>query len=58
MTDVEMIDELRRRIAMSRTVEQKTIKAWKGVTPQWATYFEGYRDALSALIATIEAGYV
>lgn len=58
MTDAEMLTELRKRIAMSRTAEQKTIKAWEGVTPQWATYFEGYRDALGALIETIEERHV
>lgn len=54
MTDAEWIAELRRRIEQTRTQEQKTLHSWEHTTPQWATYFQGYRDALSELIETIQ----
>lgn len=54
MTNAELIAELRRRIKQTREQEQKTLVAWEGAIPGWATYFQGYRDAISEIIETIQ----
>jgi len=54
MTRAEMIAELRRRIAEADRQEGELPAASDLVVPSWASFFNGYREALLRTIEWLE----
>jgi hypothetical protein len=54
MTRAELIAELRRRIAEANAQEKGLPAATDVIVPSWATFFNGYREALERMIEWLE----
>lgn len=54
MTTHELLAELRRRIAELDTQQRDIRSATNSIVPRWASYFQGYRDALGEFIEWLE----